>query len=75
MAAALWDPADLLAPSLILQVLAKRSVDAVIECHLVNPACCGFFVLKVAGVLTRRDLGFDGRNVRPSEERLVAVSA
>ena len=71
----LWDPADLLVPSLVLQVLAKRSVDDVIECHLVDPACGGFLFLEVASVIPRRDLSFDCWNVRPSEKRLVTMSA
>src|SRR3974377_163769 len=64
----LWDATDILVPGVMLHELAERSVDDVIERHLVDPACRGFLLFKGAGVIPGRDLGFDGPTVRPAEE-------
>src|SRR5262249_4833711 len=70
------DPADVLAPGIIPQIHAERRVDRVIERGLVQPPRNKLlFIGRLPVVVPRRDLGFDFRNIRPAEERLVAIGA
>jgi hypothetical protein len=69
----LRDAGDVLSPGLMLQIHPEGRVDRVVERGLVQPARGRLFVIERPGVVPRRNLGFDLRNVRPPEERLVAI--
>src|SRR5262249_24464831 len=71
----LRDPADVLAPGIIPQIHAERRIDRLIERDLVQPPRNKLLFIERLGVVPRRDLGFDLGNIRPAEERLVAVGA
>src|SRR5262249_25849595 len=72
---ALRNPADVLAPGKIPEIHAERDINHVVERGPVQPTRNKLLFIERLGIVPSRDLGFDFRNVGPSEERLVAIGA
>src|SRR5215510_2584633 len=71
----LHDPADVPAPSLILQEESGRRIDHFLARSFVETADRSLLLVRCLRLVPCVDLGLDLRDCRPAEPRLVAVGA